>query len=177
MNGQPTAVCAPPSNDHGRCCGFGADGTPCGCACHAEDYQQIRQILAADMTVQPTYVPLPEPMAVYGLVQEARRLYRLPSHSCVAMDSTEVASGAPTMSLRDERYANENHPRIRGRCPSCGAESLFLGAQGYVTCSVIGCKDPGAAHDLLAAEYRGEQRARRSGEGQEPLPQANNHQG
>jgi hypothetical protein len=29
-----TAVCAPPSNDHRRCCGFGADGTPCACACH-----------------------------------------------------------------------------------------------------------------------------------------------
>jgi hypothetical protein len=34
MNHGITAVCAPPSNDHARCCGFGSDGTPCGCACH-----------------------------------------------------------------------------------------------------------------------------------------------
>lgn len=34
MNYGVTAVCGPPSNDHGRCCGFGADGTPCACACH-----------------------------------------------------------------------------------------------------------------------------------------------
>lgn len=52
-----------------------------------------------------------------------------------------------------DRYTNDPptlHPRVRGRCPSCGAESLFLGSQGYVTCSVIGCKDPGAPSDLLA---------------------------
>ena len=30
--------------------------------------------------------------------------------------------------------------------------SLFLGKNGCVTCSVIGCKDPGAAHDLLAPQ-------------------------
>lgn len=42
------------------------------------------------------------------------------------------------------------YPRVRGRCPSCGSESLFLGANGYVTCSVIGCKDPGAPTDVLA---------------------------
>lgn len=34
MNYGVTAVCAPPSNDHRRCCGFGADGTPCACYCH-----------------------------------------------------------------------------------------------------------------------------------------------
>jgi len=55
--------------------------------------------------------------------------------------------------VSDERFANDpptQHPRVRGRCPSCGAESLFLGSQGYVTCSVLGCKDPGAPSDLLA---------------------------
>jgi predicted CxxxxCH...CXXCH cytochrome family protein len=39
--------------------------------------------------------------------------------------------------------------RLKGRCPSCGSESLFVGSGGYVTCSVIGCKNPGAAHDAL----------------------------
>lgn len=63
-----------------------------------------------------------------------------------------------TTMRKDARYTNEpDHPRIRGRCASCGAESLFLGAQGYVTCSVIGCKDPGASHDLLALGKAGKQ--------------------
>lgn len=39
--------------------------------------------------------------------------------------------------------------RVQGKCPACGAEFLFLGSEGYVTCSVIGCKDPGAPTDLL----------------------------
>lgn len=46
--------------------------------------------------------------------------------------------------------ANPAYPRIRGRCPRCHSESLFLGSGGYVTCSVIGCKDPGAVHDMLS---------------------------
>jgi hypothetical protein len=58
--------------------------------------------------------------------------------------------------MSDERYANDppmRYPRVRGRCPSCQAsDTLFLGSGGYVTCSVLGCKDPGAAHDMLAGE-------------------------
>lgn len=41
------------------------------------------------------------------------------------------------------------HPKVQGRCPACGCESLFLGTNGYVTCSVIGCRRPAAATDLL----------------------------
>jgi hypothetical protein len=37
-----TAVCAPPSNDHRRCCGFGSDGTPCACACHGSKADEGR---------------------------------------------------------------------------------------------------------------------------------------
>ena len=54
--------------------------------------------------------------------------------------------------MTPERYDNtqpRQYPNIQGCCPSCRAESLFLGTNGYVTCSVIGCKDPGAAHDML----------------------------
>jgi hypothetical protein len=51
-----------------------------------------------------------------------------------------------------DKWQQAGHPRVRGRCPSCGSESLFLGSNGYVTCAVLGCKDPGAATDLLAAE-------------------------
>lgn len=52
MNQGITAVCGPPSNDHGRCCGFGADGTPCACPCHrslsprAEEPQPNHQKIA-----------------------------------------------------------------------------------------------------------------------------------
>ena len=52
----------------------------------------------------------------------------------------------------DTRYANDpptRHPRIRGNCPSCGSGSLILGSDGYVTCTVIGCKDPGVLTDAL----------------------------
>lgn len=46
----------------------------------------------------------------------------------------------------DEQIGN---PRVRGRCPCCGTDSLFLGSGGYVTCAVTGCRAPGAATDLL----------------------------
>jgi len=39
--------------------------------------------------------------------------------------------------------------RITGRCPSCGSGTLFVGVGGYVTCSLQGCPDPGAASDAL----------------------------
>lgn len=56
--------------------------------------------------------------------------------------------------IADDRYDNKTNPRIRGQCPSCGWHTLFLGSQGYVTCSLIGCKDPGAANDLLNSPSR-----------------------
>lgn len=44
------------------------------------------------------------------------------------------------------------NPKVRGRCPSCGFESLFLGNNGYVTCSRVECKEPGSATNLLAIQ-------------------------
>lgn len=44
----------------------------------------------------------------------------------------------------------QSQPRIADRCPCCGGQTLFIGAGGWLTCSVIGCKAPGAASDLLA---------------------------
>lgn len=32
--------------------------------------------------------------------------------------------------------------RLADRCPSCGAQTLFIGSGGWLTCSVIGCKSP-----------------------------------
>jgi hypothetical protein len=65
-----------------------AEQSPClepsgttGPASMPDDLDQVRQILAADMTLQPSNAPLPEPrsplgpvaLAVYGLVQEVRQ--------------------------------------------------------------------------------------------------------
>lgn len=40
-------------------------------------------------------------------------------------------------------------PEVRGYCPCCGAQSLFLGAGGYVTCSRQECSQPDAASMML----------------------------
>lgn len=45
-------------------------------------------------------------------------------------------------------------PKVTGKCPSCGNDSLFLAAGGWVTCSVIGCLDPSAASDLLDPSHQ-----------------------
>ena len=38
---------------------------------------------------------------------------------------------------------------VQGRCPACGAEALFLGEGGYVTCARDTCPQPDAASTLL----------------------------
>lgn len=40
-------------------------------------------------------------------------------------------------------------PDVQGRCPACGAASLFLGEGGHVTCSRIDCPEPSAADIML----------------------------
>lgn len=44
----------------------------------------------------------------------------------------------------------ERWPRVVGKCPECGSESLFRGDGGYITCSRIDCRRPDAASDVLA---------------------------
>lgn len=34
------------------------------------------------------------------------------------------------------------HSVIADRCPACGSTSLFIGSGGWLTCAVIGCKEP-----------------------------------
>jgi hypothetical protein len=41
------------------------------------------------------------------------------------------------------------NPVVRGYCPACRGESLFLGNGGYVTCSRLDCPDPDAATRIL----------------------------
>lgn len=40
---------------------------------------------------------------------------------------------------------------VRGHCPACGEESLFLDDGGHVTCSRLRCPRPTAVDELLAA--------------------------
>ncbi len=49
--------------------------------------------------------------------------------------------------------APRHEERISTRCPSCDHTTLFIGAGGHLTCSVIGCKEPSverAVEDLRA---------------------------
>lgn len=42
--------------------------------------------------------------------------------------------------------------KVQGCCPFCGHDSLFLGAGGYITCSIRECPNPTAITDLLDGE-------------------------
>lgn len=63
-------------------------------------------------------------------------------HPCPTCDDKADANTAAqrTLDAEPRRRAWE----IADRCPSCGGQSLFIGAGGWLTCSVIGCKEPGA---------------------------------
>jgi hypothetical protein len=38
---------------------------------------------------------------------------------------------------------------VRGHCPACGSETLFVGEGGWITCSFIGCPEPTALADTI----------------------------
>lgn len=40
-------------------------------------------------------------------------------------------------------------PRVKGVCPACSTENLFLGASGHVTCGYARCWQPDLVSDLL----------------------------
>ena len=51
-------------------------------------------------------------------------------------------------------FGTEPHPKIATRCPGCGAESLFIGNGGHLTCAVLRCSQPSveaAMEELRAA--------------------------
>jgi hypothetical protein len=43
------------------------------------------------------------------------------------------------------------YPIVQGRCPACGAASLFLASGGFVTCASLRCPNPTQASYLLHA--------------------------
>lgn len=45
-------------------------------------------------------------------------------------------------------------PKIFDRCPSCGSRSLFVGSGGWLTCSVIGCKEPATGEVIQGLKDR-----------------------
>ena len=51
--------------------------------------------------------------------------------------------------MSDTTWSYPGFPKVQGRCPACGKTTLFLGASGYVTCSLLRCPNPSAASDLL----------------------------
>ena len=51
-------------------------------------------------------------------------------------------------------WSRSPRSRVQGRCPACGATSLFLGAGDYVTCSRLECREPDAATAALESSPR-----------------------
>jgi predicted CxxxxCH...CXXCH cytochrome family protein len=48
-----------------------------------------------------------------------------------------------------EHGAMKGCPTVRGRCPSCGNETLALGSGGYITCANLRCHLPTIVSDAL----------------------------
>src|SRR6185436_14172643 len=47
------------------------------------------------------------------------------------------AQGISITNSTNDNWKQVGFQRVRGRCPACGSDSLFLGSFGYVTCSVL----------------------------------------
>lgn len=127
MNYQPTAVCAPPSNDHARCCGFGADGTECGCACHQK----------APLTDDEV-----DAFLAITLPPDAARLERIRQKFIERQENAGCW-------LRHRCYACGHQLRFASTaCPQCGED--FDGREAPrtwpKTCDCARCSDEALAH-------------------------------
>lgn len=71
-------------------------------------------------------------------------------------DRLYVALGVPSPPAEWEQHG---FPSVRGRCPACDGNSLFLGEGGYVTCRRLSCSEPDAASTLLGKHPRAAARA------------------
>ena len=45
------------------------------------------------------------------------------------------------------------NPRVQGECPNGCGKTLFLGHDGYVTCSWIKCPDPCAPSKAIGVKF------------------------
>lgn len=68
----------------------------------------------------------------------------------------EIAVAGTTQKVQaaEARVKELEHPRINTRCPSCGSTTLFIANGGYLTCSLLGCKDPCAINNVTAERER-----------------------
>ena len=90
--------------------------------------------------------------ALLALADELDEIWRSVNSEALA---TGFKGGAGMAREHAERYAAESPwPLVKGRCPACGLASLFLGEGGYVTCSVLECREPDAAATLLERDVR-----------------------
>lgn len=73
------------------------------------------------------------------------------------MSGEREAPNSPTPLEIVDRRAREiawEMRKVEGACPACRSESLFLGADGHVTCSWIECPDPCAPDRRLHKDKR-----------------------
>lgn len=45
------------------------------------------------------------------------------------------------------------YPAVQGRCPSCGASTVFVAEGGYLTCSLSTCSNPLAPSEALGITF------------------------
>ncbi len=53
-------------------------------------------------------------------------------------------------SLKIKQGLAMGYPWVKGICPACHGNTLFVGDGGHITCSYIPCPDPGAVDKLLS---------------------------
>lgn len=78
-----------------------------------------------------------------------------PPHQSVNVAQSD-GNADPLESLSDlaaARPAPPDPPRIRTRCPSCGHDTLFIGSGGWLVCSWLDCKSPGAINHVADALF------------------------
>lgn len=64
-------------------------------------------------------------------------------------DGVNLETAARVAAERVAPMIGPRYPQVQGRCPTCGAASLFLGEGGFVTCSWLTCSRPDHATDVL----------------------------
>lgn len=62
-----------------------------------------------------------------------------------------------TMTPEEKRVSQV---QIANQCPACHGHTLFIGKGGWITCSLIGCKNPSLDAGLAAAVKAAEERGR-----------------
>jgi len=67
----------------------------------------------------------------------------------VTIDITDVREINVDGLIPHPHPAAANMPIVRGVCPACGMQSLFLAVGGWVTCVSLRCPNPSAASEAL----------------------------